>query len=205
MLLMQFSAYSKAERGLVSMPSTGKLSKSLFSLVALLWPLLIWFGVIKHTIHWLTPVLIGLMVIRLIAFLPDGGPLREVVKAGSVLAILLCSMSVLFQRHEWLLWYPVAMTSVMLIFFGHSLVRGTPVIEQLARISRPELPSSAIRYTRSVTKVWCAFFVINGLISVATIYIGNMAWWGLWNGLISYLLMGLLLVGEWLIRRRIAR
>jgi len=155
--------------------------------------------------HWLTPVLIGLIIVKLIAFLPDNGPLRNVFRAGSFLAILLCVMSTLFQQHGWLLWYPVAINLLMLAFFGHSLLAGTPIIEQLARIRRPNLPDSAIRYTQVVTKVWCVFFVVNGIISAITSCLGNMTWWGIWNGLISYLIMGVLLVGEWLVRQRIAQ
>jgi len=32
-----------------------------------------------------------------------------------------------------------------------------------------------------------------------------MALWTLWNGLLSYLLIGLLMAGEWLVRQRIRR
>ena len=58
-------------------------------------------------------------------------------------------------------------------------------------------------YTRRVTQVWCGFFVVNGLIAVATALWASPAAWALWNGLLSYVAMGVLMAGEWLVRRRV--
>jgi len=79
------------------------------------------------------------------------------------------------------------------------------LVERLARLQEPELPTAAIRYTRRVTRVWCLFFIGNGLFSGWTVWHGDLALWSLYNGLISYLLMGALMAGEYLIRRRSRR
>jgi uncharacterized membrane protein len=47
------------------------------------------------------------------------------------------------------------------------------------------------------------FFVINGTIAAALTLWAPLAWWTLYNGLIAYLLMGLLFAGEWLVRQRV--
>ncbi|MBL0910701.1 DNA gyrase subunit B, partial [Pectobacterium carotovorum] len=44
-----------------------------------------------------------------------------------------------------------------------------------------------------------------GSIAVLTCLVGNLYWWTLWNGVISYVLMGLLMGGEWLIRQRLRK
>jgi len=62
-----------------------------------------------------------------------------------------------------------------------------------------------VRYTRRVTQIWCLFFILNGTIATFTCLHGDMALWTLWNGLLSYLLIGLLMAGEWLVRQRIRR
>lgn len=176
-------------------------AKGLFSLLTLSWPFIIWFGVITQHMHWITPVLLGLMIIRLVGVLPSAGPMRGVIKTGSLLAILLCLLSLVFDRHEWLMWYPVAINTLMLIFFGSSLFIGVPIIEQLARLKRPQLPASAVRYTKGVTQIWCLFFVFNGVVSMTTVLLNNMTLWGIWNGLLSYLCIGSLIIGEWIFRQ----
>lgn len=177
------------------------VAKGLFSLITFSWPFIIWFGVIKQHMHWITPILLGLMIIRLVGFLPGAGPMRGLAKTGSLLAILLCLLSLIFNRHEWLMWYPVAINTLMLVFFGSSLLFGVPIIEQLARIKRPQLPHSAIHYTKQVTQLWCVFFLLNGVISMVTVLLNDMKLWGIWNGLLSYICMGSLMFGEWIYRQ----
>jgi uncharacterized membrane protein len=75
-------------------------------------------------------------------------------------------------------------------------------VERLARLQQPDLPPQGVRYTRRVTQVWCGFFIINGSIALITALWSSFAWWSLYNGLIAYVLMGLLFAGEYLIRRR---
>ncbi|PID63381.1 MAG: hypothetical protein CSB44_01820 [Gammaproteobacteria bacterium] len=97
--------------------------------------------------------------------------------------------------------YPVLMTATMLAVFTHSLLHPPSMIERFARIVEPELSPDGIRYTRKVTMVWCVFLALNLLISCYTVYFTSIETWSLYNGLISYLLMGLLFAGEFLVRR----
>ncbi|MNJ71634.1 hypothetical protein D3C77_682010 [compost metagenome] len=79
------------------------------------------------------------------------------------------------------------------------------LVERLARLTDPDLPPAGVRYTRTVTRVWCGFFVLNGTLAAATIWHGDLALWSLYNGLVSYLLMGLLMGAEYLVRLRVKR
>jgi len=81
-----------------------------------------------------------------------------------------------------------------------SLIIGPPVIERFARLRHPDLPPQGVRYTRNVTRVWCLFFAVNGSIAAALALWGSWAWWTLYNGLISYVLMAALILGEWWLR-----
>ncbi|MGV2398888.1 MAG UNVERIFIED_CONTAM: hypothetical protein MIL04_25265, partial [Klebsiella aerogenes] len=58
---------------------------------------------------------------------------------------------------------------------------------------------------RRVTQIWCAFFIGNGGIALVTALYGDMSLWTAWNGMISYLLMGMLMAGEWLVRQRVIK
>jgi uncharacterized membrane protein len=56
---------------------------------------------------------------------------------------------------------------------------------------------------RRVTVVWFVFLLGNATVSAATAVHGDMALWTLYNGLVAYLLMGLLFAVEFLVRRRV--
>jgi len=103
-----------------------------------------------------------------------------------------------------LLYYPVLVNAVFLLAFAGSLFQSQTFIERLARRFDPELPPQGVRYTRKVTLAWCAFFVVNGGIAWWTTA-QPMSVWALYNGLISYVAMGVMFGGEWLIRRRVIR
>lgn len=84
-------------------------------------------------------------------------------------------------------------------FFGS--LRGTPLVERFARMQNPSLSPAQIAYCRTVTKVWCGFFVLNASVSGALALWAPLSWWTLYNGLIAYLLMGVLGASEYLVRK----
>ena len=99
--------------------------------------------------------------------------------------------------------YPVLVNAVFLAVFGISLRHPPSAIERLARLTDPNLPDAAVPYTRRVTQVWCLFFLGNGSVALATAMWASNDVWALYNGLISYGLMGCLFGGEWLVRQRV--
>jgi uncharacterized membrane protein len=123
--------------------------------------------------------------------------------AAAALAALLAGASALGDRWGPLQLYPALVNLVMFGLFATSLWRGPSVAERLARLRETDFPPAAIAYTRRVTQVWCGFFVGNGLVAVATALWASPAVWALWNGLLSYVAMGMLMGGEWLVRRRV--
>ncbi|HHQ4653453.1 TPA: hypothetical protein ACSPZZ_002701 [Aeromonas hydrophila] len=178
----------------------------------LLYPLAVYWG-LTHAGQ--TPLLLGLLLIfslRLLPGLLKGrvrlGPLPEWLWLGRLLACIglgLTLLSALFSARHWLLYYPLAVSLALLCLFGWSLTRPMSLVERLARLQDPALPPAAIGYTRRVTQVWCGFFVINGALATFTIWHGDLALWSLYNGLISYALMGGLMGAEYLVRRRLLK
>ncbi|MGH8618538.1 MAG: hypothetical protein ACREUW_12680 [Burkholderiales bacterium] len=98
--------------------------------------------------------------------------------------------------------YPVAMNAGLLAIFGLSLVHPPTIVERIARLRMPALDAAGLRYTRRVTQVWCAFFLVNGTIAAWTALFASRELWALYNGGIAYVLMGLLFGVELLTRRR---
>ncbi|HBW3328891.1 TPA: DNA gyrase subunit B [Klebsiella pneumoniae] len=177
----------------------------LTGLMLLAWPFLIWFGLTHNSLHWLLPLMALLLFLRFRQTRRQAGPLRVVTQVAAVAGIALCVASYLLKIHQLLLFYPVVVNGVMLAVFGGSLWTSMPIVERLARLREPALPESAVRYTRRVTQIWCAFFIGNGGIALLTALHGDMALWTVWNGMIAYLLMGALMAGEWLVRRQVIK
>ncbi|MGL6500327.1 DNA gyrase subunit B [Aeromonas dhakensis] len=178
----------------------------------LLYPLAVYWG-LTHAGQ--TPLLLGLLLIFSLRLLPGllkgrvrFGPLPEWLWLGRLLACIglgLTLLSALFNARHWLLYYPLAVSLALLCLFGWSLTRPMSLVERLARLQDPALPAAAIGYTRRVTQVWCGFFVINGALAAFTIWHGDLALWSLYNGFVSYLLMGGLMGAEYLVRRRLLK
>jgi uncharacterized membrane protein len=88
--------------------------------------------------------------------------------------------------------YPVAVNFVLLISFYRSLKVPPTMIERFARLRRPDLGDASLAYTRRLTEIWCLFFFLNGTLALALAAFAGDKVWALYNGLIAYLLMGLL-------------
>jgi uncharacterized membrane protein len=98
--------------------------------------------------------------------------------------------------------YPPLVNLIFFTFFLISLFYPPTVIEKIARRHRSEMPVKAVVYTRKVTQAWCLFFLINGSMSVMSIFYSE-EWWVLYNGFIAYILIGLMLAGEYFIRIKV--
>ena len=96
--------------------------------------------------------------------------------------------------------YPVLMNLLMLVLFAQSLLFPPTIIERIARKTESTFPPEAVIYTRRVTQVWCVFFIINGTISLITLFWASPKIWSLYNGVIAYMLMGILFGSEYLVR-----
>jgi uncharacterized membrane protein len=166
-------------------------------LATLLYPLVIYLGLGRFEPRWLALLLLAIASARAAL---GRDPVWLVAAAG---ALVLVVVSFLANQLLPLKLYPVLVNAVLLGVFATSLRHPPSAIERLARLREPELPPEAIAYTRKVTIVWCAFFVGNGGIALATALWASDRAWATYNGLIAYLLMGLLFAGEWLVRQRV--
>lgn len=177
----------------------------LTGILLLAWPFIIWFGLAHNSLQGLLPLMALMLFLRFRQTRRRAGALSVVTQIVAVAGMTLCIASYLLKNHQLLLFYPVVVNSVMLAVFGGSLWSRMPIIERLARLREPDLPERAVRYTRRVTQIWCAFFIINGGIALFTALYGDLSLWTAWNGMISYLLMGTLMAGEWLVRQRVIK
>lgn len=189
--------------------------KIFLTLLTLLYPLVVFYGLAEFSVRWVSFILLVLFLLRMAAVKKNNsgenklkknqilGPLASKVISFVVLAFLL--LSFIFDADIGLLFYPVIINSALALIFLYSLFNPPPIIERLARLTQADLPPHAVLYTRKVTKVWLGFFIINGLVACYTALFTSLQTWTLYNGLIAYILMGLLFAGEYVVRLRVQK
>ncbi|MGE5386491.1 MAG: hypothetical protein ACM3SV_11470 [Betaproteobacteria bacterium] len=172
-------------------------------LLALAYPALVYFGLMV-----LEPRVLGalLLLVLLVRHRRDAARFIHGMSAAErilPLALVALAIAIVAANSEPLLrFYPALASFGVLLIFASSLLHPPTLVERIARLSDPELPPQAVRYTRRVTQVWCGFLTVNSVVAFLTVF-ASRDLWVLWNGLLSYLLMGTLFAGEWLIRRRV--
>jgi uncharacterized membrane protein len=170
----------------------------------LVYPLAIYFGLQVFEPRYVAMVLVAALLLR---WRSDAGRFLAgltTVNFGIIAALAcLAALTILTNSELLLRLYPAAVSAGFLLLFGLSLRHPPSMIERFARLREPELPPEGVRYTRRVTQLWCGFFILNGGIALWTALYASRETWELYNGLIAYLFMGALLVGEWLVRRRL--
>jgi len=168
----------------------------LVGLLTFLYPLAVYFGTQRFSPRVLSILLCFLLIVRLAM---AGRYLNQPL---ILLGLAYAAFAALANNIITLRYYPVMMNAALLLIFGFSLLQSTSFVERLARLQTPDLPPQGVLYTRRVTVVWCVFFLLNGGIALTTALYATLEVWSLFNGLISYILIGLLFAGEFLFRQR---
>lgn len=140
-------------------------------------------------------ILMLLLLARYILVKQRGGELIVACVAS------LCCLLAAWQNNEQLLrFYPVLISLGMAAIFLHSLRTDVPVIERLAKLLEQDISPVAKSYMRKLTLVWGFVLLLNAAVAYATVFAGRDVW-ALYNGLISYLLMGSFFAAELLFRQ----
>lgn len=90
----------------------------------------------------------------------------------------------------------------LLALFGGSLRRGrTDLVTGMAERLRPGLTPAMRRYTRGVTRAWCAFFALQVLVSAGLGLLAPAEAWSLFVNVLDAPLVALMFLGEHVARR----
>jgi uncharacterized membrane protein/3-hydroxymyristoyl/3-hydroxydecanoyl-(acyl carrier protein) dehydratase len=106
--------------------------------------------------------------------------------------------------------YPVLMNVLFLIFFGVTCCTPPNMIFRFATMQDKSIKGSLAEkrveaYCRKVTIAWCGFFIFNGSVAALTVFSGSDALWSVYNGGISYILIGVFFMGELVIRKMVQK
>lgn len=170
------------------------IRNALIGLITILYPVFIYFSLGHIEPRWIALMLLSVAVFRTLT------SSEQFWRYAATAACLLAVLSMYLNHATPLKLYPVIVSATFFTIFAISLWHPPTVIERFARLQDPMLPEMAIPYTRKVTIVWCVFFILNGAIALITALYASDRIWALYNGMISYCLMGLLFASEWLVR-----
>jgi len=97
---------------------------------------------------------------------------------------------------------PMLIQLMLMYFFGRTLLKnkGPSFIESFVRLEFPEFPPGVSEYCRQLTLLWTGFFAFNAVMCVALAIWGTNFWWTLYNGVFIYLMIGVLMIGEYIYR-----
>ena len=204
-----------------------KFLKALFYVIAAVYPILVFTLLVVFQVE--TKVL-SLCIIALAAafFLSATGSKKTSDKKGvldwkpllSSGLFLAAGLFCFFTGKElFLKLYSVVISATLLVVFGSTLFLKPNIIFRFATLADKSIKGSSYEkqvelYCKKVTIVWCCFFILNGTTSGITAFSDKIFGlsleqsrkvWAIYNGGISYVLMGLLFTVEFIIRKLVDR
>ncbi len=97
---------------------------------------------------------------------------------------------------------PMLIQLMLMYFFGRTLLKGKgpSLIESFVRLEFPEFPPGVSDYCRQLTLLWAGFFAFNAFMCVALANFSTDYWWMFYNGVLIYLMIGILFICEYIYR-----
>ena len=101
---------------------------------------------------------------------------------------------------------PVIMFSFAFILFGSSLRAGSvPLISRFAILIRGDVSAAVNDYGRGATRVWALFFLVMIFVSLYLAITASIETWSWFANVLSYVLVLLMFVIEFAVRRRVLK
>ena len=179
---------------LIKLSEVKKVALLFLKVLPFCYPFIIYHFMGSPVLYYITIGLVGTILIGNPLASRGGVFFDKVILCQSLgigIAVLSCA---LIKPGILYLIYPVLMSFGTMLSFLYTLIKPPSMIERIARLNNTDLDVDGVIYTRNLTKVWVAFCGINTLISLATVIAGNVKIWFFYNGILSYVLMGILII-----------
>lgn len=196
--------------------------KFMFGLIVILYPLLVFCALVvfKLPIKYLSVCIVAFAIIYIVLNRKHnkGGKNRAVLFISPVILCAIGSVSLLTDDALILKLYPALADLAYFTIWVTSFFLPPPLayyfIEIFDKSIKDKIPHKPFEmYCHRATIVWCVFFVIDGCIAAATaLWNGDLilGWkkdtvWGVYNAGISYIMMGLIFAGEFILLKVIQK
>ena len=168
----------------------------IITVLLLAYPYLVYRG-IESGMAWIAPGLFA--ALYLYQSIATSERNKKIAYAGISIALLLGAWSIQSITAKVM---PVLIQLMLIYLFGSTLSKANApcLIERFVLLEFPESPASILIYCRQLTIVWVTLFVCNALICIVLALWGSDRWWALFNGLIIYIMMAALMIGEYIYR-----
>ncbi len=175
----------------------------LTTILVVLYPLGIWFGLTHFSARtvslWILALLVPSILYRFRRARRED--LWAVLRIPLVIVVVVAG-GALFDDRRFVLAMPVLINVALLLTFAASL-RGVPIIERFARMQEEDgLSDAQVAHCRQVTWAWIVFFALNATVAAALASVeGWVDLWAAYNGGVAYALMGLMFAAEYVLRQ----
>ena len=174
-----------------------KVAKTLVAIFFVTYPFIVYFGLSYFPPSFFGLVLVALLAIRFGVIKSDE---RKLMLPILLIFTVYAAAMMIFDNTRMVLYYPALVNFVMFFVFANSLRGEESILLRLVNARGMITSKHTPGYLFWLTGLWAVFFVLNGLISIWTSSLSLHAW-TLYNGLISYFIIAILLAAEWLYRR----
>jgi uncharacterized membrane protein len=116
------------------------------------------------------------------------------------IALFFAGLGWLLDDGVWLMVMPAATQATFGLAFLRSL-KGTPLIENFARMVKPDLSVPEQAHCRSWTKVWGFYLIFLAAFGLVLARWASLEVWTVYVGILSYVLVGVLFAIEYLVRK----
>jgi uncharacterized membrane protein len=127
---------------------------------------------------------------------------RADIRFGCILVAALLLAGAYFGEAYTVRLIPAFVHLSLAFLFGHTLWHPHSLCERLVRLQYPEFKPGIAEYLRQVTWAWAIFFAANTVIcALLPVFADDWAW-TFYTGVVVYVLMAFLVVGEYFYRLR---
>jgi uncharacterized membrane protein len=174
-------------------------SSALLWILTVLYPFIIYMALKSNTPEYAFAALGIILLLKIISG-QAGDRLSSITV--TVLGITVLILFKLRGDPVYLMFYPSFVAYGFLAVFVFSLTGSRSAVERIASLSvkKEEITDDFKRYCRRVTQAWCVFMFLNGTCALFLALFAHRDIWVIYTGFISYILMGLMFLGEYIIR-----
>lgn len=160
------------------------------------YPFIVFFGLRKYPPGFLGLLLLAVLAMRFGVLVRKE---RQILLPMLVIFLSYSILTMVLNSAQMLLYYPALVNLGLFITFAGSLRHGEPLLLRLVSARGARISEHTPEYLHKLTAVWAGFFVLNGIVSVWTGTL-SMEAWTLYNGMLSYCIVALLIGAELLFR-----
>jgi len=172
----------------------------ILAIIVIAYPFVIYFGLMHFEFWQVSLFIIAIALMRLLLIKNQTSQYFKIGFVGAVLLLIFASLALILKQQVWFKVYPIVISLSLLYFFAASLWTEKSMIQRFAEIREKNITPEKQSYMIKLTQVWCGFFIFNALVSSYTMLFSSDKHWMLYNGFISYVLMGVLGLSELIYR-----